>query len=181
MSKSLNYLLPKYQFREYHSISVNREINDVFGYVKEMDLCDSTIASILMFLWRIIARLFVKDLPNSNMSVSHFIQLECSPPFELSRGLIGGKSKPTNYEEISSSDFRNFDTKGTIKLVWAFWLSSDVSGSTIIHTETRVFCCDKLTYLKFLLYWIIIRPWSGLIRIRLLKSIKKKAELIKAL
>ncbi|MAI06888.1 MAG: hypothetical protein CBC47_07090 [Alphaproteobacteria bacterium TMED87] len=181
MSKSLNYLLPKYQFKEYHSIFVNGEINDVFMHVKEMDLSDSKIACILMYIWRIVARFFINDLSNSNMSVSDFIQLEYLPPFEISRGLIGGGGKPKNYKKISPEEFKDFNAKETIKLVWAFWLSSELPKKTIIHTETRVFCSDRPTYIKFLLYWIIIRPWSGLIRIRLLKSIKKKTELVKIL
>ena len=178
MSKSLNNLLPDHHFLEHHSICVNSRIEDVFIYVARMDLSDSLVARILMYLWRSFVRIFVRDLPSKNLSVNDFIQLTFTPPYEISRGLIGGRVKPLDHKKINNKIFKDFKQDGCIKLVWAFWLTSMGQNKTIVHTETRVFCTDRITYFKFFIYWIIIRPWSGLIRIRLLKSIKKKSEKI---
>jgi hypothetical protein len=41
-------------------------------------------------------------------------------------------------------------------------------------------CTDNKTLRAFRIYWLIIRPWSGLIRMRLLASIKRTAEAKKA-
>ncbi|MCA4125719.1 hypothetical protein LDY98_05140, partial [Pseudomonas aeruginosa] len=45
------------------------------------------------------------------------------------------------------------------------------AGATLLHTETRVFCPDRASRLRFTPYWVAIRPVSGLIRRRLLAGI----------
>ena len=42
--------------------------------------------------------------------------------------------------------------------------------------ETRVFCPDRTSQLKFTPYWLVIRPASGFIRRRMLSTIKKESE-----
>jgi hypothetical protein len=49
-------------------------------------------------------------------------------------------------------------------------------GLTLLVTETRVFCPDRASLLKFTPYWLLIRPVSGLIRRRILSSIKQMSE-----
>ena len=177
MSEIIEYILPRYQFMEHHSIKVRANINEVFTEVIEMDLTDSLIARILMSLWRVPARIFVKDLPDRHMSVSDFIILVKNQPKELVRGLIGGhKYRKDNYNYKLES-FRDFQESGSTKLVWAFWLTEESDNYVRVDTQTRVFCTDSRTKYKFSIYWWIIRPWSGLIRMRLLASIKRKAEL----
>jgi len=48
--------------------------------------------------------------------------------------------------------------------------------TTILSTETRVTCGDAASRRKFLLYWSVIRPFSGLIRILLLRALRDAAE-----
>jgi hypothetical protein len=49
---------------------------------------------------------------------------------------------------------------------------------TILETETRIQCLDKNALKKFSWYWFFIRPFSGMIRLQILKSIKRSAESI---
>ncbi|ABJ14701.1 hypothetical protein I5G24_21295 [Pseudomonas aeruginosa] len=48
------------------------------------------------------------------------------------------------------------------------------AGATLLHTETRVFCPDRASRLRFTPYWLAIRPVSGLIRRRLLAGIERR-------
>lgn len=47
----------------------------------------------------------------------------------------------------------------------------------VLSTETRVRSADRTTRSLFALYWLVIRAWSGLIRITWLRSIRARAEL----
>ncbi|EGH05146.1 hypothetical protein PSYAE_24927, partial [Pseudomonas amygdali pv. aesculi str. 0893_23] len=47
-------------------------------------------------------------------------------------------------------------------------------GLTRLVTETRVQCLDAVALRQFRPYWYLIRPFSGLIRRRVLKAIQRK-------
>ena len=176
MSDALDSLLPEYQFTEHHTIVVLGKRDQVFAAVEAMDLGDSRIARILMRLWRIPAKLVMKNVSDKNMSVADFIPLIRTPPTDLVRGLIGGSNSPKDKASVDADAFRAFDKPGCIKLAWAFWLTDLGDDRVRVDTETRVLCTDKKTLRGFTVYWYIIRPWSGLIRLRLLASIKRHAE-----
>lgn len=176
MSDLLNSLLPTYQFSEHHTTVVLATPERTFAAVEAMDLSDSRIADVLMTLWRIPARLVIKPPPDRNMSVDDFIQLEKRAPTDLARGLIGGRNAPKDKSAIDSEAFRAFDEPGCIKLVWAFWLTDLGDDRIRVDTATRVLCTDRKTLRSFTFYWYAIRLWSGLIRLRLLASIKRTAE-----
>ena len=148
----------------------------VFEAVEAMDLTDSSIAKVLMRLWRIPAHLYNNEIPDRFMSVTDFIPLIRIPPRDLMRGLLGGANAPEDKGAIDAEAFRSFNEPGCMKLVWGIWLTDLGDDRVRVDTETRVQCTDKAMLNKFRLYWMIIRPWSGLIRMRLLASIKRDAE-----
>ena len=176
MSDTLDSLIPEYQFSEHHTTVVLAKPERVFEAVEAMDLTDSSIAKLLMRLWRIPARLYNKDIPDRFMSVTDFIPLIHMPPHDLMRGLLGGVNAPKEKSTIDAEAFRSFNEPGCMKLVWGFWLTDLSDDRVRVDTETRVYCTDKEMLNKFRIYWLIIRPWSGLIRMRLLASIKRDAE-----
>ena len=49
-------------------------------------------------------------------------------------------------------------------------------GPSLLSTETRVHVADPAARRKFRRYWRVIRPFSGLIRILLLRAARKRAE-----
>ena len=176
MSEALNSLLPEYQFSEHHMTVVLGKPDRVFEAVEAMDLSDSRIARTLMRLWRIPAKVVMKNVPDRNMSIEDFIPLIRTPPIDLARGLLAGKSVAKDTASVDADAFRAFNEAGCFKLVWAFWMTDLGDDRVRVDTETRVLCTDAKTLRGFRLYWFAIRPWSGLIRLRLLASIKRAAE-----
>jgi hypothetical protein len=47
---------------------------------------------------------------------------------------------------------------------------------TLLTTETRVFCPDPYSLVRFAPYWVLIRIPSGLIRRRTLRAIRTAVE-----
>jgi hypothetical protein len=171
MTKALNRLLTAYQFSEHHQAVVRGTPAQAFAAIERVDLADSTLAQVLMAIWRVPARLFMPNAPTKPMTVADFIPLAHEPPVELVRGLIAGPPR----KAWTSEEFISYDGPG-FKLAWSFWVTALPDGRCRIDTETRVHCNDSKTKRWFTLYWIIIRLPSGAIRRDLLRIVKQRLE-----
>ena len=75
-------------------------------------------------------------------------------------------ARPTTAEE-----FLAYDRADTCKAIVDFRI-----GAGTLSTETRVHVADPASRRKFRRYWLVIRPFSGLIRIQLLRAARRRAE-----
>ncbi len=74
-------------------------------------------------------------------------------------------------------DAERFETPvppNTARAAWNFLVERE-GDATRVTTETRILCSDDARR-KFRFYWMLIRPFSGLIRRMMLRTIRKKAE-----
>lgn len=167
----LDRVLPDFQFVERHHAVIEADPATVFAATEAVDLSDSLVARILMAIWRVPARLFLRNVSSRPMSVRDFIPLVRIPPELLIRGLVAGVGRRSwTPEQFTSHSGPGF------KLVWGYRVRQVGDEACRIETETRVFCGDVSTKRWFSIYWIIIRPWSGLIRRDLLRIIRLRAE-----
>jgi hypothetical protein len=74
------------------------------------------------------------------------------------------------------ADFAAFDRDGYAKGVMSFTVEPLADGQTRLRTETRVLPLGREAARKFRLYWLFVRPGSGLIRWIWLAAIKRRAE-----
>jgi hypothetical protein len=100
------------------------------------------------------------------------------PPTELVIGVEGQFWRPTgNLCTTSAATFRSQPAApGTARGVWNFHLRACADGTTELTTETRVRCADASARRRFLPYWYLIRPASGMIRRVMLREIRRSAE-----
>lgn len=56
-----------------------------------------------------------------------------------------------------------------------FTATPDGDG-TLLATETRVFLTDERSRRRFAAYWLVVRPFSGLVRRSWLAAAKRRAE-----
>ena len=77
---------------------------------------------------------------------------------------------------IDPQQFMAFDEPGAAKAAWNFAVRPLVGEKTVLSTETRVRCVDAAGRMRFRIYWMFIRPFSGLIRLVMLRAIKRAAE-----
>ena len=98
------------------------------------------------------------------------------PGTELALGLVGRFWTATGQIlRLDAEGVRTFDEPGYAKAVWDFRLAAQPDGTTRLSTETRVRCLDAPSRRRFRLYWRVIRPFSGLIRIALLRAVAREA------
>jgi hypothetical protein len=99
------------------------------------------------------------------------------PPREVVIGLMGKFWTPTGAlcDRVSIDDFRRSPPAGLALAGWNFSVERVSATECLVRTETRVLCApDART--KFRLYWMVIRPGSGVIRRSMLAAIKRTAE-----
>jgi hypothetical protein len=99
--------------------------------------------------------------------------LESNAPYE---NLIGFWARVKVAPIPSDEDFINDSISPWVKAVWNFQCEKLGENKTKVSTETRVLCVAPITKITFRLYWLMIKPFSGLIRKKMLKIIKNDSE-----
>ena len=77
--------------------------------------------------------------------------------------------------EVTADTFRAGPPSGQALAGWNFSVATRPDGSSELRTETRVWCAADAQW-KFRLYWLAVRPGSGLIRRAILRAIRRHAE-----
>jgi len=105
-----------------------------------------------------------------------FAVLEEREPREIVLGITGKFWDPHGGLLRTERDtFRAALPPGMAQGTWGFRLE-EVPGGTRLVTETRVRCADAAARWSFRWYWMLIRPFSGWIRISMLRAIRRAAE-----
>lgn len=84
---------------------------------------------------------------------------------------LGGGIVPT-----AAAKFRHGPPRGYAQAAWNFALTPAAHGGTWLTTETRVRCVDATARRRFRTYWLLVRPFSGLLRRVILRAIRQEAE-----
>ncbi|HEY2774172.1 MAG TPA: hypothetical protein VGK20_08990 [Candidatus Binatia bacterium] len=96
------------------------------------------------------------------------------PGREIVLGVSGRFWRPVdNLLPFREQDFRGAVAPGTARAVWNFAVTPKGPSRTLLTTETRVVCGDAASRIKFRAYWMLIRPFSGLIRRIMLREIAR--------
>jgi hypothetical protein len=92
-------------------------------------------------------------------------------------GIAGRFWKPDGgiVRDLTPNEFADFHREGFAKAVWSFSLIP-AEGSTRLGTETRVQTYGRSATFQFLVYWLLVSPFSGLIRKAMLREVKRIAE-----
>ena len=180
MSLNEKYL-PACHFNEKHAMNIAAGQAEVMAaalnYRPESDLifrCAITAREFPMRMLDLLKRRSGTYQPA--FSMDNFTLLEQRGDDELAFGLAGKFWKP-DYGQTPVRDgaaFLAFSEPGAAKLVLSFEAERLDDAHTRLTTETRVFCLDQEAQRKFTPYWYLIRPVSGLLRRRMLVSIRRK-------
>ena len=164
----LDRFMPHCDFYERHETLVRATPARVYEACRTADLASNPIVKLLLAM-RGMRRDGTKFPP------SGFHLLADDPPHEVVLGLEGPFWKPTcSLRDVNAETFRGPVQGNAARAAWNFLIQAEGSV-TRLSTETRVLCSDQAR-MKFRMYWLFIRPFSGLIRRLMLRSIRKQAE-----
>lgn len=182
----LDYHLPRYHFSERHSITVNAAPENVIEAFWQLDMAESRIIKTLLKMRGTYGLLF-GGKPNKQPSLeltmndmidkTGFVLLEEVENKEVVIGFAGRFWRPSGNvaSYVKAEDFVGFKKTGYCKSAWNFYIDQEKGDKLRLSTETRILCYGWSAKIPFSLYWAAIRPFSGWIRIEMLKMIKKQA------
>jgi hypothetical protein len=167
--------LPEYDFHERHQTLVPAPRDAVRRAVAEWRPSES-------LLWRWLLRLRGLGSPNGTLREwaegnGFFCLAETED--EVVHGQAGRFWSPNERAGLVSprtvEEFRNVSDPRYAIAAMNILVTRHASGSTRLYTETRVRCLGASSRRWFRLYWLLIRPFSGLLRRAMLAGIKAKA------
>ncbi len=182
----LDDLIPTFDVASRHTIWVAAAPARVYEAARQADFSRPWLVRLLMGLRAGPAWLAAglrgrhgpatsSDRPPSVGPVAFTVIAE-APGEEFVLGIMGRFWTPTGgLVKASAAQLRDPRPAGLAQGLWNFRVERCGTG-TALSTETRVRCGDPATRRRFLRYWRIVRPGSGLIRGSLLRHIRRRAE-----
>jgi hypothetical protein len=168
--------LPTYDVAMRHQRGVPVPPAAAWAALVRADLAGSPLTRALLVLRglrrpRATRRLTLATLPDAG-----FLPLGERAGREIAFGLVGRFWTPSGGRvRVPPAEFRQFARPGFAKVVWTFTVEDDGAGAARLLTETRVACVDAASRRRFRLYWLCVRPFSGLIRRAMLRAVAREA------
>ena len=182
MTALIDEWLPEYDEVERHTIVIPATPAAVYAALWRTDLLGVRVIRWLLVLRGLPAALRrPRRGPRTPVTLARvlqrgFVLLDERPEREVALGTVGRFWTPGGDRlSVDADGFRAFARPGYAKAVWDFRLAAEPGGATRLSTETRVRCLDAGSRRRFRLYWRIVGPFSGLIRIALLRAVAREA------
>src|SRR5271170_2411949 len=170
--------LPRYQVSASHSVRVRASAEKTYAALKLVNFSNLPIVRGLMLLrgYR-VGREPIPGVETRNVGCGSFLELAALPNREVVLGIAGQFWRPDGgiVRGLTPAEFADFQREGYAKGAWNFSLAPG-NGGTQLRTETRVQTFGRSATFKFRAYWLLIAPFSGLIRKAMLREVKRIAE-----
>lgn len=174
--------VPAFSFNERHAILVDAPGDKVLAAILSFRPEDDPFFRAMIVLRELpmrTARAFGGDgqVSPKVFGIDDFTLLEHDDR-EVVFGLVGQFWRPDfGLARIpDGAAFAAFQRAGFVKLALNFATDAQSDGRIRLTTETRACCPDRSARLKLLPYWYAVRPFSGLIRRRILAGLKRRSE-----
>lgn len=172
--------LPDFQFHEKHrAVIKSTSPEKIMPLIKAFDLKQDAVIRALMSI-RLLQRKLQRKAPEAHVDqfgLQTFTFLHASA-LELCYGLRGEFWRADfGLEKISDAEeYQQPARPGAAKLLLRYQVNLINHSQSELITETFIHCPDKASHFKMAAYWLAIRAGSGLIRRRMLNSVKHELE-----
>lgn len=185
--KPIEAFLPEHEYAERHASTIRAAPEDVDRALREVCLADMPAARALVVL-----RFLPRRLAGGSPAAPHDVQkpfldqvrktavvLEDVPGEGLTLGLTGQFWRLRGEAEKGPADMAGFlayDCSDSCKAVMDFRVAQLGDGRSRLATETRVHVTGRQGRKAFRRYWRVVKPFSGLTRILMLRATQRRAE-----
>jgi len=166
----LDKYLPKYTFNEYHQVKINCSKEQAYKAARKLDFSKSGTIRLLFKM---------RGLPTDDLTLMGFINrvnFTLIDEIQNDEFVIGFWANKKIEKILDRGRFAIDNKSKRLKVIWNFKINEIDHGLVLLSTETRIYCITMMTKIFFSIYWAMIRPFSGLIRIKMLNIIKECAE-----
>ncbi len=186
----LDRYLPQYDVTEAHAVVVDADTDLTWQAVRRSDLSRSAVVHVLLELRSLpnrLQRVLKRQPPGparppltlQDMERAGFLLLGESPGHEIVFGSVVQPWKAVTdgpAPQVDPGRFAAFDTPGYVKVAFNIRVEPYGSGRALITTETRTAATDAASLRRFARYWILVGPFSALIRRLALRIVTSDAE-----
>ena len=185
----IDELMPTWDAVERHATDVHAGAPATYDAIRRADLAASPVVRSLLALRSLPAVLASGRSPLAawhdaprRVTLGDFVDrsfgiLAEESGREIVLGLEGRFWKPTgDLRPVSAATFARPIAPGCARAVWSFDVEALGTGRARLRTETRVRCADAAARRRFGMYWLVVRPFSGIIRRFMLQAIRREAE-----
>jgi hypothetical protein len=146
----LDPVLPRYEVREYHDTPVDARPEVAMAAALALRAASDPIVATLFRL---------RGVPGGELSFKAFFsRLGLRPIVETDRAFVGVG-----------------DLFG-VRIAFGLWAADRGDHDALLATETRVHALNPPARWRFRLYWLVVGPFSALIRRRWLSAARRAAE-----
>jgi hypothetical protein len=189
-SMLLDLYLPRYDVTESHAMIVDANIDATWHALRGCDLSRSPIIRALLELRSLPNRMqrILKGRPAAparppltldDMMRTGFMLLGERPGREIALGAVVQPWKAvtdnTPQPQVEADRFVAFHSPGFVKVAFNFRVEPYGRGRSLLTTETRVAATDPASLRRFSRYWLLVGPFSALIRRLMLRIVKADA------
>lgn len=173
--------LPDFQFHEKHrAVIKTTHPEKIMPLIMAFDIEQDRVIRALMSVRQLPQKLQKQAQKNQDdkFGLQTFTLIHASD-LELCYGLRGQFWRADfGLEKISDAEeYQQPARQGAAKLLLRYQVNTINVNQSELITETFIHCPDKITHYKMAAYWLAIRAGSGLIRRRMLGSIKHELEI----
>ena len=182
----LDRYLPVFDVRDHHQILVKAEAAQAYAAARAMDIMTSPVIRWLFALRTLPARVRrgrpTAKVPKRVSMVdvalgAGWAILAEEAGHEVVLGALTQPWKPVvEFRGLPGPEFQAFDQLGYTKIAWNLAVIPQGPGTTLVLTETRVAATDPGSRRRFGRYWLVFRPFIGLIRRIALTRLKRDLE-----
>jgi hypothetical protein len=178
----LDEFMPEYDVAARYDISVQASPAETATALEHADFSELRLTRLLLGF-----RTLGRKRPDSSAGTqverlrrAGFIELANVPQREIVFGVVGRFWRPDSgiITGLSAEEVIAFHTEGYAKAVWNFAIAAESERVTRVSTETRIHPFGRPARWKFRAYWLVVGPFSGVIRKEMLAMIKRNAEAI---
>ena len=169
-------LLPVYDVAMRHALTVPAPAAAVWDALHRADFASSWHVRTLLMLRGLRRPGHAEALTLDRLIAGGFIPLGTRAGHEIALGLVGRFWTPSGGRiRVAPAEFTRVAPARHAKVVWTFVVEPHGPQAARLTTETRVACADAASRIRFRLYWLVVRPFSGLIRRAMLAAVAREA------
>lgn len=181
LSMKLHELMPHPDVAARYETRVRAPLERTRQALRDTDFSRMPLTRVLMGLrklgWR-QRKVTLAASQEERLRAAGFIPLPSWSEDEVLLGVVGRFWRPDSGTVcgLTAEEIIGFEREGFAKAMWNFTLERESGAVTRLATETRVVAYGRAARRKFRAYWLLVGPFSGLIRKEMLRQVRRRAE-----